>query len=210
MAFNTVYITAEPNSENNLEELFDEFFLEAKLKSGSVLLERLRHGRKDGRTHRLVWIWELNNGGRVEGDMKDFENDAFWGQFNNYVESWGDAAAGRFLSWKEGDVKEFPFGHLWDITPKDPIAFKKAHDKIVKDASKVFENKVVGFGTYDINRPNGASHWVVIGGKGVNGHLSMHQDLEDNYSKAMNEYFEKRGEVEHVHDFMVEVLKRYQ
>ena len=43
----------------------------------------------------------------------------------------------------------------------------------------------------------------------MNGHLSMHQDLEDNYSKAMNEYFEKRGEVEHVHDFMAEVLKRY-
>jgi len=29
-------------------------------------------------------------------------------------------------------------------------------------------------------------------------YLSMHQDLEDNYTKAMNKYFEDRGEVEHV------------
>ncbi len=209
MAFNTINITAEPNSQDDLVELFNEFYADAKFKSGGILLERLRHGRHDGRTHRLVWIWELNNGGRVESDMKEFENDAFWAQFSNHVESWGTAKAGRIMSWQEGDVKEFPWGHIWDISPKDPVAFKKAHDKIVKSASDVFENRVVGFGTYDINRPNGASHWVVIGGTGLNGHLSMHQDLEENYSKAMNDYFINRGEVEHVQDFIVEVLARY-
>ena len=113
------------------------------------------------------------------------------------------------MSWQDGDVKEFPMGHIWDISPKDPVAFKKAHDKIVKQAPDVFANRVVGFGTYDINRPNGATHWVVIGGTGFNGHLSMHQDLEDNYTKAMNQYFVNRGEVEHVQDFIVEVLARY-
>ena len=44
----------------------------------------------------------------------------------------------------------------------------------------------------------------------TNGHLSMLDNLETNYSKAMNQYFENRGEVENVHDFMIEVLKRYQ
>ena len=37
----------------------------------------------------------------------------------------------------------------------------------------------------------------------------MHQDLEDNHTKAMNDYFVNRGEVEHVQDFIVEVLARY-
>ena len=209
MAFNTIDVTAEPNSQDDLVELFDRFFADANFKSGGIILERLRHGREDGRTHRLVWLWELNNGGRAEGDMKEFENSAFWGQFSNRIESWGTAKAGRIMSWQDGDVKQFPYGHIWDISPKDPVAFKKAHDKIVNQASDVFENRVVGFGTYDINRPNGATHWVVIGGTDVNGHLSMHQDLEDNYTKAMNKYFEDRGEVEHVKDFIVEVLARY-
>jgi len=129
---------------------------------------------------------------------------------NNYVETWGKHNSGRFLSWKDGDVSKFPYGHLWDIKPEDPVAFKKAHDKIVEDASDVFEGRVVGYGTYDINRPNGATHWVVIGEKDTNGHLSMLDNLEKNYSKAMNQYFENRGKVENVHDFMIEVLKRYQ
>jgi hypothetical protein len=210
MAFTTVDFTAKENSEDNIAQLFDQFYGDAKFKSGSILLEKLWQGNQNGSTHRIVWIWELDNGGRVEGDMKDFENQAFWSSFNNLIEKWGSGKSGRILSWKEGDVKVFPYGHLWDISPKDPAAFKKAHDKIVKDASKVFDNRVVGFGTYDINRPNGATHWVVIGETDTNGHLSMLDNLETNYSKAMNQYFEKRGEVENVHDFMIEVLKRYQ
>ena len=81
--------------------------------------------------------------------------------------------------------------------------------KAILEFKSDFDGRVVGFGTYDIHRPNGATHWVVIGGTDVNGHLSMHQDLEDNYTKAMNKYFEDRGEVEHVKDFIVEVLARY-
>ena len=101
MAFNTVDITAEPNSQDDLIKLFDEFFANANFKSGGIILERLRHGREDGRTHRLVWLWELNNGGRVEGDMKEFENSAFWGQFRSRIESWGTAKAGRIMSWQD-------------------------------------------------------------------------------------------------------------
>ena len=80
----------------------------------------------------------------------------------------------------------------------------------MKDASDIFKDRVVGFGTYDINRPNGASHWVVIAEKDTDGHLTMHHNLENNYAKEMKVYFENRGEVEHVHDFVVQVLKRYE
>ena len=209
MAFTIVHFKAHENSQNDIAELYDKHYADAKFQSGGIFIERLWQGRENGNTHRFVWVWELGNGG-IEGEEIKFKNDAFWGEMNNYVETWGKHSSGRFLSWKDGDVSKFPYGHLWDITPEDPVAFKKAHDKIVEDASEVFDGRVVGYGTYDINRPNGASHWVVISEKDTDGHLSMHDNLEKNHSKAMNEYFKNRGQVEHVHDFVVQVLKRYQ
>ena len=61
MAFNFVEITVEPNSQDQIAELFDEFMEGKKFNSGGMVLERLRHGRKDGRTHRIVWMWEIDN-----------------------------------------------------------------------------------------------------------------------------------------------------
>ena len=209
LAFSIVHFKAHENSQNDIAELYEKHYADVKFKSGGIFLERLWQGRENGNTHRFVWVWELGNGG-IEGEEIKFKNDAFWAEMNNYVDTWGKHSSGRFLSWKDGDVSKFPFGHLWDITPKDPVAFKKAHDKIVKDASDIFKDRVVGFGTYDINRPNGASHWVVISEKDTDGHLTMHHNLENNYAKEMKAYFENRGEVEHVHDFVVQVLKRYE
>ena len=209
LAFSIVHFKAHENSQNDIAELYEKHYADVKFKSGGIFLERLWQGRENGNTHRFVWVWELGNGG-IEGEEIKFKNDAFWAEMNNYVDTWGKHSSGRFLSWKDGDVSKFPFGLLWDITPKDPVAFKKAHDKIVKDASDIFKDRVVGFGTYDINRPNGASHWVVIAEKDTDGHLTMHHNLENNYAKEMKVYFENRGEVEHVHDFVVQVLKRYE
>ena len=209
LAFSIVHFKAHENSQNDIAELYEKHYADVKFKSGGIFLERLWQGRENGNTHRFVWVWELGNGG-IEGEEIKFKNDAFWAEMNNYVDTWGKHSSGRFLSWKDGDVSKFPFGHLWDITPKDPAAFKKAHDKIVKDASDIFKDRVVGFGTYDINRPNGASHWVVIAEKDTDAHLTMYHNLENNYAKEMKAYFENRGEVEHVHDFVVQVLKRYE
>ena len=139
LAFTTVDFKAKDNSQNDLAELFDKFFEDAKFNSGSILLERLWQGREKGMTHRIVWIWELDNGGRAD-DMKEYENEAFWAQANHHIEEWGDAKSGRILSWHEGDVKAFPYGHIWDMTPKDPVAFKKAHDNIVKKAAEMFSS----------------------------------------------------------------------
>ena len=209
LAFSIVHFKAHENSQNDIAELYEKHYADVKFKSGGIFLERLWQGRENGNTHRFVWVWELGNGG-VEGEEIKFKNDAFWAEMNNYVDTWGKHSSGRFLSWKDGDVSKFPYGHLWDITPKDPEAFKKAHDKIVKEASEIFKDRVVGFGTYDINRPNGASHWVVIAEKDTDAHLTMYHNLENNYAKEMKSYFENRGEVEHVHDFVVQVLKRYE
>ena len=122
MAFTIVHFKAHENSQNDIAELYEKHYADAKFKSGGIFLERLWQGRENGNTHRFVWVWELGNGG-IEGEEIKFKNDAFWGEMNNYVETWGKHSSGRFLSWKDGDVSKFPYGHLWDITPEDPVAF---------------------------------------------------------------------------------------
>ena len=47
MAFNVVYIQAEENAQDNIAELFDNFYEGKEFKSGGVALERLRHGRPE-------------------------------------------------------------------------------------------------------------------------------------------------------------------
>ena len=63
------------------------------------------------------------------------------------------------MSWKEGNLETNPEVHIWDIIPEDPTAFKVAHDKIVDEFKSEFKDRVVGYGTYDIGMPNGATHW---------------------------------------------------
>ncbi|MEL0301887.1 MAG: hypothetical protein VW976_08415, partial [Flavobacteriaceae bacterium] len=66
----------------------------------------------------------------------------------------------------------------------------------------------VGFGTYDIGRPNGASHWVVVTGKDRNDHLMLYDKLEKS-SKFM-QLIKERGAAEDVRDYEVEILRRKQ
>ena len=96
MGFNFIEITAEENSQKKIGEIFDDYMKEKEMKSGGVFLERLLHGNTDGRTHRIVWVWELDNGGFVEEAEKN-ESKAFWRGLGNVIEEWGDAKAGLSL-----------------------------------------------------------------------------------------------------------------
>ena len=81
--------------------------------------------------------------------------------------------------------------------------------KLVPDQGWLYYAQVKRLNTYDINRPNGATHWIVVSGKDVNDHLSLVNKLEKEFSKAFGEYFANRGQVEYIQDFMVERLKTY-
>ena len=108
LAFSIVHFKAHENSQNDIAELYEKHYADVKFKSGGIFLERLWQGRENGNTHRFVWVWELGNGG-IEGEEIKFKNDAFWAEMNNYVDTWGKHSSGRFLSWKDGDVSNFPF-----------------------------------------------------------------------------------------------------
>tara|TARA_B100001175_G_scaffold135871_1_gene115564 strand:- start:2304 stop:2987 length:684 start_codon:yes stop_codon:yes gene_type:complete len=208
MGFNYIEITAEENSEKRIGEMFDNYMDGKEMKSGGVFLERLRHGTTSGRTHRVIWLWELDNGGFVE-DADENERKAFWRGLSNMVEEWGDAKSGRILNAQFGDDKENSWAHVWDIKAEDEEAFIAAQNKLIKKTNGTFDNRLVGFGTYDINRPNGATHWIVVSGKDINDHLSLVNKLEKEFGKAFDEYFASRGQVEYIQDFMVERLKTY-
>ena len=90
----------------------------------------------------------------------------------------------------------------------DQNQFKKGHDKIISEFAGDFAGRVVGFGTYDIGRPNGATHWVALTGKDREDHLMLYDKLQKN-PKFMG-LISERGKVEDVKDYELQILRRKQ
>lgn len=208
MAFSAIEVKVKPYTQDNIAKAFDKVFEGVKMNQGGVVLERFWNGRSNGMTHRLVFMSTLGVDLMEEDAISDDRNQAFWSRMQNYIEEWGSGYSGRILSWQEGDTEENPRVHIWDIRIKDQNQFKVAHDKIVKEFKKDFEGRVVGFGTYDIGRPNGASHWVALTGKDRNDHLMLYDKLEKQ-SKFI-ELIQQRGEIEDVRDYELQILSRKQ
>jgi len=210
MAYSAYEFTAEENAEDQLAELFDARYLDKEFKSGGVSLERLGAGRQNGSTHRVVWIYELGKRGLVSDTQEERSN--FRRGFRNLVESWGEQYSGRIQSWQEGDTSKTPYFHIWLINPADPDAFKKGHDKIVDALPEIFvdQARTVGFGTFDINKQKGASHWVGISGSNGSGdHVNLINEVQTTHAKKIQKHIEARGEVEITGSVMIQLLKRY-
>ena len=105
---------------------------------------------------------------------------------------------------------------LYDINPlkifelDDDFKCKlkiNVNDKILKKFKKEFEGRWVAFGTYDINYPGGATHWVGVSGKNDNDHIILYDELQKNpeFIKLAGE----RGKIENVKDYMVNNIKSY-
>lgn len=157
-------------------------------------------------THRFVWYWEI---GEDLWEGTDIWNKAplWFFQMDNYVEEFGESYMGRVLSRQEGTNEDYKWTHIWDIKVSDPNQFKIAHEKIIKKFKKQFEGRWVAFGTYDINYPNGATHWVGVSGKDNHEHIMLYDELQkqSEFIKLIGE----RGKTEDVRDYMVTNLKSY-
>ncbi len=208
MAFTCVEIKAKPFTQDNISEAFDKVFEDVEMNQGGVVLERFWSGRTHGMTHRIVFMYTLGVDMVDEDAIDPNKNDAFWSKMQNYVEEWGASYSGRMLSWKEGDTEANPNVHIWDIKVADQNQFKKGHDKIISEFKDDFDGRVVGFGTYDIGRPNGATHWVALTGKDREDHLMLYDKLQK--SKKFMDLILSRGEMEDVKDYELEILKRKQ
>lgn len=206
MAFTAVEIKAKDYTQKDIVEAFDKVFDGVKMNQSGVTLERLWMGSTKGMTHRIVWMRTLGVDMVDEGAISPDKNEAFWAKMNNYIEEWGPGTSGRILSWQEADVKETPYVHIWDIKVQDQNKFKKGHDNIIKSFKEDFDGRFVGFGTYDIAKPNGATHWVIVSGKNRIDNLMLYDKLQK--SNKFIKLIQERGDFENVRDFEIEVLKR--
>ena len=158
-------------------------------------------------THRLSWAWELGTDWIAELD--ETEEELMWYKFEEYVEEWGPSYSGRTLSYNFGGANDDDnkVRHGWNLKVKNPKQFKIGHDELVKRFKKQFDGRMVSFGTYDFNGPNGATHWVVVSGKSVEDHMMLYDELQkqDDFYTLISE----RGEVERVGDVEYEMIKSF-
>ena len=206
MVFNVQEIKAKDFSESDIAAAYETCCGDMTPNKGGFGIQSIGKGGDDGMTHRLVWYWEIGEN-LWEGTNVQERAPLWWSQMSNYVDEWGESYSGRTLSRQVGTNDDYKSTHIWDIKIDNPNQFQNAHDKIVKKFKKEFEGRWVAFGTYDINYPNGATHWVGLSGANENDHIMLYDKLQKQaeFVKLIGE----RGEVENIRDYMVENIKFY-
>ncbi|MDA0780353.1 MAG: hypothetical protein O2961_06450 [Bacteroidetes bacterium] len=208
-SFTVVYLDAKPFQQDEIAEKFDAHYKDVEFNSGGLYLEKLNGGNTLG-THRVVFFGDATNWGMKEGQKEKNENNVFWRNVNDHVESWGDAFSGRILDY-DGDVAPDHYGYIqiYDIAVNNPEKFLNAHKKMVSQARGLMEDRPVAFGTYDIGSPNGATHWVAVGYKDVGDNIVIKSKMEQELAKEWGEYFKNRGEVINSGNFDLKILRTY-
>ena len=202
-AFSAIEIQVERGQGVAVAKLVDDYMKDAKFKEGSGFnLERLRQGSGDY-THRFVFYGPIGNRGRVNSDVNKFERDAFWSKVRQYVKK-SRSYSGRVIDWKQGNDKQDNF-LVYFVQVKDPTSYAKAHKTILKKlGNSEFKNRTVAFGTFDVGRPDNATHWIGLSGEGTDDLLMMHKNLQEKHVKELTEYFTNRGEVIDLKDMRIE------
>ena len=206
MVFNVIEVKSKDYLESKMEEAYETCCKDMKPNKGGFALERIGKGADNGMTHRLVWYWEMGED-LWKGTNIDEKAPLWWAQMDNYVEEWGESYAGRVLTRQNGTNEDYKTMHIWDIKVDDPNQFKTAHEKIVKKFKEEFKGRWVAFGTYDINYPNGATHWVSLTGKNQNDLIMLYDKLQK--QADFIELIAERGKSENVKDYLVRNIKSY-
>ena len=198
---------AKEGMEESIAQLAEENWGDAKFKSGGIQIERIAHGDNPW-SHRVILFGDVGKIGRVEGDQNDPEWELFFEKLNHFIEEWGTSYAGRFLSIEGGSWIDYPYVQIYDLKLDDPMAFKLAHDKLVKQTSKTRGNRPVAFGTYDIGGGENISHWVAIGATDFSDLISQ-KVLDDNYGKEWAEWSKTNGGAISPSNYTLRVLAAY-
>lgn len=198
---------AKDGMEGAIAKLADEQWGDAKFKSGGIQIERIGHGDNPW-SHRVILFGEVGKIGRVDGDVTDTEWALFQEKFNNLVEEWGTSYAGRFMSIEGGSWVNYPYVQIYDLNLNDPLAFKNAHDKLVKQTSKTRGERPVAFGAYDIGGGKNVTHWVAIGSKDFND-LMAQKAIEETYVKEWAEWSKNNGGATIIANYSLNVLAAF-
>ena len=205
MSFGVSEVIVKEGFEDDLIEAHDVALESVKLLNGAqIIIERLRKQKNNEATHRVIWFTPLGLEW-FEGGNED-KGQAFWAKYGNMVETTNEYS-GRILSWQEGNTEENNYVHIWDYIHENPKQFKIGHDKIVKKFKNDFQGRVVGFGTYDLQRPDNATHWVALTGKNHEDHMMLYEKMQNN--SEFTKLIAERGNRVAVKDYVAEILKVY-
>lgn len=205
-SFSLYHFEVKPGGEAPLIALFDEYWGDAKFKSGGVSLEKVNIGDNPW-THRVLIFGEVGNRGRVEGDTEKYEWPLFVQRINNHIEEWGPSSAGRISSFHGNPPDDNPYFQLYELVVENPVAFQKAFDNIAKKLDKIQDGRTMAFGNYDIGG-QGATHWVAIGHKNF-GDLLEQKVKYEKVPKILQEFLAERGKVTPLRNFTITRAKYY-
>jgi len=206
-AFMEFQFDAKRGSEAAILALADEFWGDAEFKSGGIDIQSFNIGN-DESTHRIVLFGDPSNWGRSDS----LSNSDKWGLFsqklNNHIDKWTHSSSGNVISWAGAGDEDNDYFQLYEFKASNPQAFKAAHDKIVSQMSSVMGNRVIGFGDYLIGGHNGSTHWVVVTAKNWSDLVVTRRKMAE-LTKEWEEYYKKRGDVEHVRNYTAITVKSY-
>lgn len=204
-AFMEYQFKAKRGTQSAILALTDDIWGDAEFKSGGINVEAMSIGNNMS-TNRVVLYGDPANWGRKDSISED-KWQAFIQKLNNHVEKWTHSSSGNVLSW-EGGSDDYQYVQIYEFSAANPMAFKAAHDKVVKDLSSIMGDRAVGFGTYEIGGFKGATHWVAVSYKNWEDLILTGRKLQEQ-TKAMEAYYKNRGDVNIIRNYTLNIAKAY-
>ena len=207
ISYNVMEFKAKEGMYDKVVALFTEHYKDVKFKANcGVNLDGIGFAQPRGMNFRIVNFQEVGHVGSRFVDHDQTKEELFWSKLDNLTDERGSISMGRMLSWLSGDFEKNPAVHFYSIIPENPLAFKSAHDKFFESTGNYFDGKTVGFGTIDVNSPDGATHWVAISTNYEDGGLiQLHHDLDNKFGKQQMEWAKTNGGVQIVDEFGIHV-----
>jgi|TARA_B100001094_G_C17986575_1_gene697964 hypothetical protein len=205
-SFRAYNLNVKRGQEEAVVKAFTEFSEGEKWKSGGVMLQSV--GFKNDVTHRIL-VWGDPENWGTERERTDEEWDLYREKMNNYTHPNPiDNAMGSLLGFSEGDWKANRLARIYDVRVHDPVKFKSAWDKNVKEAKKILGDRRMGLIRYEVGGTPGATHGLVIYGKNNNDVQVTLRKIQE--TKAFKEYISSRGKVEYIQTYTAYTAVRFQ
>jgi len=204
-AFSEYQFTAKRGTESAILALADDMWGDAKFKSGGLNIESFHIGNNES-THRIVVFGDPANWGRIDSISAKAKFGLFKQELNNHIVDWKHSSSGNVISWV-GENDAHNYVQIFEFKASDPAAFKAAHDEIVSKMTP-YRKGEVGFGSYEIAGFQGATHWVAVTAESWSDLILTRREMKK-ITKPWKEYYENRGNVEHVRNYTAEIVKRY-
>ena len=84
---------------------------------------------------------------------------------------------------------------------------KAAFDEVLEKNQEILDGRSLGLVQYDAGGPDGATHSIIMYGKDMNDITLKEREIRS--TKQFAEYISKRGNVEYVKTYLINVVSRF-